>query len=286
VTSTDPAAETPGGVRADAPDLPGPGDHVPAATAAAHAASLRTRVAAATARLQDSAARLDDSRAREASLLPGWSRGHLLSHLARNADSLRNLLIWARTGVVTPQYRDAAEREEGIQEGAGRPAADLLADLESSAAALDAEAASLPDAAWSAEVRGGPLAVDDADLDLPAGSRRAAHPAWFTLWRRLSEVEIHHVDLGAGYSPADWPSDFAAYCLQGAAGGFTGPDAPVAVLSCSDVPLTVQIGKPGAEPAVTISGPVRSLLAWLIGRGDGSDLTSDPAGPLPAVPPW
>ena len=271
MTSANPAGETPGGLGAHATDLPGPGDRLPPATAAAHAASLRARVAAATARLQETVSRLDDGQAREASLLPGWSRGHLLSHIARNADSLRNLLIWARTGVVTPQYRDAAERDEGIAAGAGRPAADLLADLAASAAALDSEAASLPDTAWSAQV---------------AGLRGAPHPAWYTLWRRLSEVEIHHADLGAGYGPGHWPPDFATYCLRRAAGGFTGPDAPVAMLSCTDVPLRVRIGEPGAEPADTISGPVRSLLAWLIGRGDGSDLTTDPPGPLPAVPSW
>lgn len=271
MTNTDTAGETPGRSGADALDLPGPDDHVPEATAAAQAAGLRARVAAATIRLQESAARLDDGQAREASLLPGWSRGHLLSHLARNADSLANLLIWARTGVVTPQYRDADEREEGIAAGAGRPAGELLADLEASAAALDAEAASLPDAAWSAPV---------------GGLRGAPHPAWFTLWRRLGEVEIHHVDLGAGYAPADWPADFATYCLRRAADSFTGPDAPTALLNCSDVPLRVRIGQAGTEPAVTISGPVRSMLAWLIGRGDGSGLTADPAGPLPAVPPW
>jgi len=235
------------------------------------AAGLRVRITAATSRLRESAAGLDDQQAREPSLLPGWSRGHLLTHIARNADSLRNLLIWARTGVETPQYRDVAERAEGIEAGAGRPATDLLADLDASAAALDAEAASLPPAAWSAEVR---------------GIRRAAHPAWYALWRRLTEVEIHHVDLGVGYGPADWPAEFAVYCLQRAAGDFAGRDSPAVLLSCSDVALDVRIGQAGAAPGATISGPVRPMLAWLLGRGDGSQLTADPAGRLPQVPPW
>jgi maleylpyruvate isomerase len=34
--------------------------------------------------------------------LPGWTRGHLLTHVARNADALRNLLTWARTGCHVP----------------------------------------------------------------------------------------------------------------------------------------------------------------------------------------
>lgn len=251
--------------------LPSPEVSIPATTAAAVAEGLRARVSAATGRLLESAARLEDRQAREPSLLPGWSRGHLLSHIARNADGLRNLLIWARTGVETPQYRDIAEREEGIAAGAGRPAAELLADLGASAAALETEAESLPPAAWPAAVH---------------GIRGPAHPAWYTLWRRLSELEIHHVDLGLDYRPADWPADFAVDCLRRGAGNFTGPDSPAVLLSCPDVPLDVRIGPAGTAPAATISGPLRPMLAWLLGRGDGSELTADPAGPLPPLPPW
>jgi maleylpyruvate isomerase len=235
------------------------------------AQDLRASVAAATSRLRESAARLDDRQAREPSKLPGWSRGHLLTHLARNADGLRNLLTWARTGVETPQYRAAAEREEAIAAGAGRPAAELLADLDASAAALDAEVARMPPAAWSAEVR---------------GIRGPPHPAWYTLWRRLSEVEIHHVDLAVGYGPTDWPADFAVYCLRRGAGAFTGADSPAVLLRCSDVALEARIGPAAMEPAVTVSGPARPMLAWLLGRGDGTGLTADPPGPLPPLPPW
>src|SRR5215472_4781932 len=103
------------------------------------APSLRGMVEAATDLLLRSAEGVSDQQARQPSLLPGWSRGHLLTHVARNADSLRNLLVWARTGVETPQYRHPDERAEGIAAGAGRSAAELLADLAASAAALDAE---------------------------------------------------------------------------------------------------------------------------------------------------
>lgn len=42
---------------------------------------------------------LTDAGARGSSLLPGWSRGHVLTHLARNAEGGVRLLGWARTGV-------------------------------------------------------------------------------------------------------------------------------------------------------------------------------------------
>ena len=105
---------------------------------------LRARIDAATGRLAATAAGLTDAQAREPSRLPGWSRGHVLTHLARNADGLRNLLVWARTGVETPQYPSREAREAGIKAGAGRAAAVLAEDVEQSAAAFAAEAATVP----------------------------------------------------------------------------------------------------------------------------------------------
>ncbi len=56
--------------------------------------------------------------------------------------------------------------------------------------------------------------------------RGPAHPAWFTLHRRLIEVEVHHVDLGAGYRPQDWPDWFVSDKLYQVTGGIAGnPDA-------------------------------------------------------------
>jgi len=235
------------------------------------AVTLRKMVDASTDLLLESAAGVSDQQAREPSLLPGWSRGHLLTHVARNADSLRNLLVWARTGVETPQYRHPGERSEGIAAGAGRSSAELLADLKGSAAALDGEAARLPDTAWAAQVGGAP------------GN---THPAWYTLWRRLMEVELHHVDLSAGYTVADWPEPFATYCLTKVADDFTGPGSPAILLRSSDAPVVVQIGPTVEQPAHTATGPVRVLLAWLTGRGQGEGLTLQPPGPLPALPAW
>jgi maleylpyruvate isomerase len=238
---------------------------------AAAAAGLTVAVDDATGRLRQTAAGFSDQQAREPSRLPGWSRGHLLTHLARNADGLRNLLIWARTGVVTPQYADSSQRESDIEAGAGRTIAELLADLDISAAALAAEARSLRPADWAAEV---------------SGIHGAPHPAWFTLQRRLTEVEIHHVDLGAGYGPQDWPLPFTTALLPGVAAAFADDDVAAALLRCLDADLVLQIGPPAATPAIEISGVARSVLGWLTGRSDGAGLTATPAGQLPKLPPW
>src|SRR5436305_1853009 len=94
--------------------------------------ALLAEVADATAQLLGSVERLDDEAVRGPSALPGWTRGHLLTHLARNADGLRNLLVWAATGERHEMYRDPAARDADIEAGAGRTAAELAADLRES----------------------------------------------------------------------------------------------------------------------------------------------------------
>ena len=235
------------------------------------AARLRARVGEATKHLEQTAAKLTDDQALAPSLLPGWSRGHVLTHLARNADGLRNLLVWARTGAETPQYPSIQARNEAIEAGADRPAAALAADVTESAARFAAEADLLSGADWTAPV---------------AGVRGYGHPAWYTLWRRLSEVQIHHVDLGLEYGPRDWPAQFAAQCLDRVAGDFAGPQCPPAVLRPTDDDSEYRIGPPAEPATVTVTGTACDLLAWLIGRSPGDSLVTEPAGPLPPVPPW
>jgi maleylpyruvate isomerase len=231
------------------------------------------QLAVATDRLLTSAAALSDAQAREPSLLPGWTRGHVLTHIARNADGLRNLLIWARTGTETPMYASAESRSADIEAGAGRPGAALAADVRESAAAFAAEAARLSGDAWTVPVR---------TLNGPP------FPARGVLERRLSEVEIHHVDLAAGYVPADWPDDFLTEALPRVAGSFAGRDnVPPGVLWAEGAKDSFRIGPDQAgPPRVSIRGQPADLLAWLLGRDDGTALTVASRGPLPALPPW
>jgi maleylpyruvate isomerase len=202
---------------------------------------LRHRVGEATARLTATAAGLTDHDVRQPSALPGWTRGHLLTHIARNADGLRNLLVWARTGVPTPQYPSTRARDAGIEAGAGRGAAELLADLRGSAAAFDAEAAALDERAWQVAVR---------------GMRGPGHPAWLTLVRRLVEVEVHHVDLGAGFGPADWPGRFVREQLPRTVADFADrPDAPACRLRVTDAAAGEAGGRDAGRIGPTGQGP-------------------------------
>ena len=146
-------------------------------------------VEAATGRLLATAETLDGDPTAP-SLLPGWSRGHVLTHVARNADGLANLLTWAHTGVVTPQYADREQRDAEIHAGARRSWDQLINDLRQSAERFARAAEQLPPADWTVHLETAPGQRSEVAL-IP--------------WRRLREVEVHHVDLAASYRPADWP---------------------------------------------------------------------------------
>jgi maleylpyruvate isomerase len=214
---------------------------------------LMTDVEHATERLLHTVADLEATDITRPSALPGWTIGHVVTHLARNADSLTNLLTWARTGVETPQYPTPAARDEGIEAGRARPLAAQLADLRESCERFADAAAAMPAPAWT--------------FVFPTtGLSAAAVP-----WARLREVEVHHVDLGRGYTPADWSDAFTQRLLREVTG-----DRPEPVIIEGVRQVTID--------GVTVSGPVRALAAWLSGRADGSELTS--TAPLPTLPKW
>ena len=226
---------------------------------------------AAIDRLLASVSALSDEQTREPSLLPGWSRGHLLTHVARSCDGLLNLLTWAETGVETPMYPSREAREADIEAGAHRSAGELAADIDGSAKSFAAKARALPDDAWLTEVR---------------ALRGPAHPAWFVLNRRLFEVEVHHADLGANYAPSNWPHWFVSAELYRVTSEYTqNPATPYAVLNDASSGRQYFLGSASADAQdVAIVGAGYALLAWLIGRESDGDLSVDPAGPLPKIP--
>lgn len=221
---------------------------------------LNAEVERATARLLDTAHTLDGAGLVAPSLLPGWTRGHVLTHVARNADALVNLFTWARTGVRTPAYPSRAVRNEAIAAGAGRPLGVQLDDLRSSADRFSAAIEEMPPKAWAAQV------------ELGSGT---VVPAARVVWARLCEVEVHHVDLDAGYGPADWAPGFAQRLLH---------DIPKIDARIVDADTGQTVFAATDSPVVT--GPAHLLAAWLIGRSDGTGLRVSPEGRLPSVPDW
>lgn len=224
----------------------------------------------ATRRLIVAVSALGAEAVAEPSLLPGWTRGHVLAHLARSADSLVNLLAWARTGEETPQYISAEAREKDIEEGAGRPLPEHLDDLRMSADRLDRAIEELPLAAWASQVRTRSGKVVPA-AEIP--------------YLRLIEVRFHHVDLDIGYTCDDLPADFADRELAGVIDDLSGHEGVAAVrLLDTDYGESWVIGA-ASEPEMTVRGPRRALLAWVTGRSDGRGLAAEPDLPLPVLPP-
>lgn len=152
----------------------------------------------ATSSLLRSVEGFTDRDVEQESLLPGWTRGHVLAHIAQGADAMRNLLVWARTEVPLAAYVSQQARDAAIETGARQGAAALLAELSASAERFRAEATRLTERAWRqpVSVLGG-----------------AAFPAAQLLDRRLVEVELHHTDLRVGYDPEQWRPAFAGMLL-------------------------------------------------------------------------
>ena len=125
------------------------------------------------------------------SRLPDWTIGHVLTHVARNADSFVGMFDGAERGEVVDQYPHGREgREADIEAGASRPWDQLVADVRATAWALEGT--------WARHTRwdgvGNTFSGRMPVADLPG--------------RRWREVDVHHVDLGLGYETSDWPGEF------------------------------------------------------------------------------
>jgi maleylpyruvate isomerase len=138
---------------------------------------------------------LTDADARSGSLLPGWTRGHVLTHLARNADGQRRMVEGVLRNEVVDQYPGGDEqRAADIESGAHRPVAELVADLHDSQEMLVAAWSLVPDGAWDRLTR----------------ARAGTRPVRDGVMSRRRELLVHLVDLDVGVTPAQLPADYLA----------------------------------------------------------------------------
>ena len=231
------------------------------------------QVRESTARLLLDVEEVGGQDARGPSLLPGWSRGHVLTHLARNGDALSRLLEGATRGEHPPMYDSDEGRDADIEAGAGRPADQLTQDVRDTAQRLDeAWKAMLPEH-WDLPVRmrGGPVAAAD------------------TIIARWREVEIHRVDLDLGYGPDEWPPAFCTLLLD------TETGAPLARRLPDGIAVTVHAIETGGQwwagerdaTQVAVHGPSWALACWLVGRpGPAVAALKTEGGELPELAPW
>ncbi len=155
-----------------------------------------------TQRLVSDLCSLTDETVREPSLLPGWSRAHVLTHLARNADGYRHMAEGARRGERVEMYPGGHEgRARDIESGARRSLPAIVSDLTAASDRLRATWLELTEAQWALTGLVSNTPWGEVPIDWEVGAR----------WR---EVEVHHVDLGIGYGPEDWPQAFVEATLE------------------------------------------------------------------------
>lgn len=182
----------------------------------------------------------------EPSLLPDWTRAHLVAHLAANAGALRNLTHWAATGEETPMYSSPEQRNADIEAGATRPPAVLRTWFHEEAAALAADLGRLTDEQWQRTIR-------------TAQGREV--PASEIPWLRAREVMVHAVDLGTGVAFADLPEDFLA-ALEADIRGKRGADTPDIEGDLADR-VGYLAGRASSGVTTPDGGPAPELPAWL-----------------------
>jgi maleylpyruvate isomerase len=207
---------------------------------------------AAHSRLRATAARMTEQDARAASLLPGWTRGHLLTHLADVSTAFARQADNARRGEVRAVYAGGREgRNNSIEAGSGLPIEELRARLDQGLSTLET--------AWAQ--------LTPADWQQPCGHRDQPLTGTAAAWWR--ESELHLVDLDVGYQAQDWSPQLCAHVID-----FLLPRLPennAVVLVSKD---TGHRWEQGHGPKVVLVGPLHRLTAWISGR---------PTTQLPAV---
>lgn len=235
----------------------------------ARLAEVRASTSALLAGLD--AERWTDTDMRASSVLPGWTRGHVLTHIARNADGIATTLAGALRGEVVPRYAGGREsRDADIEAGAERGAVQLIVDVRDAAERLDRVFGAVADASgW--------------DL-----TTERDHPAHSWLDARWREVEIHRADLRGNYGAADWPASFVGYLLPelaAEAGSRAGTPLRIEVApeDSTTTDLAGTVWTTGTAAGLAVRGPDWALLAWLTGR---PSLAEGRLSTMPDLAPW
>jgi len=209
---------------------------------------------------------LADEDVRRPSALPGWTQGHVLAHLADNADAFTEALQRGADGDdAGAMYASQASRDASIEAGAGRAVVAHRQALLQSAHRLAAAWRRLPGARLTSTVSG------------TAGWTR---PLADVPWMRWREVALHAVDLGR-------PAEFGAgdplvgrLLDEVAASWAARADVPGFDVVDVDRQRSWRVGDGG----VRVEGATGDLALWLTGRASGAALTV--SGELPTLPPW
>lgn len=200
------------------------------------------------------------------SLLPDWSRAHVIAHLILNAEGLAGVLHGAHLGEPQSMYASPEGRDSDIADLATAPPSELRERLLAGTALFAEAMAAMHETDWDGRFERTPGGPDFALVNVPL--------------MRVREVEIHHADLDADYAAGDWPEAFRVVLLE----SMTKRPYPAAFgARPTDLGRTWHYGEGGGGPVV--SGTSAAIGWWLTGRGSGEGLSSD-TGSLPEVESW
>ncbi|MEQ4519251.1 maleylpyruvate isomerase family mycothiol-dependent enzyme [Pseudarthrobacter sp. B907] len=207
------------------------------------------------------------------SLLPGWTRRHLVAHIGYNARAIARLVEWAASGVETPMYASPEARNQEINFGATLSPIALRHLFDHSAVHLSVEWRDLPTQAWHNEVK---------------TAQGRVVTAAETVWMRTREVWIHALDLDNGATFADIPVPVLARLLTDITGAWQtrGTDEGL-VVKVTGRDLT--LGDIAAATPTVVSGPLPAVVEWAAGRGNGGVTAKQDGAALdhvPTAPKW
>lgn len=192
----------------------------------------------------------------------GWSRAHVIAHLASNGRTLVKLVDWTLTGQPQQLYASTEARNQEIAQLAALPAAELITRFSEAAAYFSEQSERLS----------GELAVAEVDL------HGKIIPASAIVALRIAEIVIHHDDLQAGWS------------LQSAepASLEDGIEAAVRTMRVKKAPGMTLLTDEGdrwvvGDGELSIRSDRAGLLHWLA-RGQADRLSA--ADPIPVLPSW
>jgi maleylpyruvate isomerase len=202
--------------------------------------------------------KLGDGELTAPSALPGWTRAHVIGHVARNAEALIRLAVWASTGDETPMYADREQRVAEIERSAALPPTTLRDDLAGTAEMLDDALAALTPGNWQAQVR---------------SALGRAIPAAEVPWMRVREVWMHAADLDHGATVDDLPDGVLDLLLDDVTAALSAkPDCPPALIAPVDRSRVWRLGSGGPR----VEASAADLAGWLTGRVGRPDLPSLP----------
>jgi maleylpyruvate isomerase len=201
------------------------------------------------------------------SLLPNWSRGHVLSHLANNARGLSNLIEWALTGIQKDMYVSVEQRGIDIENDAKRPGNEIIADFLEQSRVFEANLNRLLT---------GPILSEEIVL----GNGSHVHPHEMTTLRER-ELLVHLVDLDLGYKANDWTLDWSIKTLKSVSAGKRKESVKFRLLIAGDHTWTMD-----QNGMTDIFGTPQGLAAWLMGREPDDKLVTSDGSPLGKPPLW